>query len=166
MSKWRVHDLDKNNSPLLWMQQFAQFSAIIGIVMQLYERDIMTLSDPSHDRSVASKLVLKKQYTHEFEIIVDVITELESINLPSHPDAFLRAFPDAPLRDRLLFKYLWPRIFEICAGLQSLRLPVLVLCEIVDQNWSWLGLMVPTHLKWKLIALMKNNHRRLTGSWY
>lgn len=68
--------------------------------------------------------------------------------------------------ERVLYDLLWHRIAVICVGLQSLRLPVLVLCEIVDRSWRRLGLLLPMHYKWKLVRLIKDKHTAISGSHY
>jgi hypothetical protein len=57
---------------------------------------------------------------------------------------------------RVLFRRLSPRMTEICLAVQELGLPALVLCEILDQSWHRLSLLIPMHFKWQLVTKIKH----------
>lgn len=61
--------------------------------------------------------------------------------------------------DKVRFRMLADRMLEICTSLQSLRLPALMMCEILDQSWYRLAALVPLHLKWKLVVAVKHFQR-------
>jgi hypothetical protein len=57
---------------------------------------------------------------------------------------------------RILFRRLSPRMTEVCLALQELGLSALVLCEILDQIWHRLSLLIPMHFKWQLVTKIKH----------
>lgn len=77
-----------------------------------------------------------------------------------HEHVQLDAREGRRILDRALFRLLRARMVEICTALQSLRLPALVTCEILDHSWQRLAWMVPMHLKWKLATAVKHFRRR------
>lgn len=54
------------------------------------------------------------------------------------------------------FKLLRPRAFQICVGLQSLRLPALVLCEILAHAFAPRELLVAFHRVWAIVTTIKH----------
>jgi hypothetical protein len=45
---------------------------------------------------------------------------------------------------------------EICIALQSLRFPAFITLQIIDHSWNVLADLVPMHLKWNVITLIKH----------